>query len=116
MTFAIDNENHITVFGSAEEAAAATTTLFDSFASQKELAELLAGWPAERLVAVWNSLPGVEPAKGFKNAKAAASRLPEPTDCGRPPGVSLSRLSLWSLIRIYLRPFWQGCGAFLSCW
>ena len=45
-TFTIDNDNNITAFGSAEEAAAATTTPFDSFASQKELAELAAAWPA----------------------------------------------------------------------
>jgi Protein of unknown function (DUF3489) len=74
-TFTIDNDNSITAFGSAEEAAAATTTPFDSFASQKELAELVAGWPAERLVATWNSLPGVKPVKGFKSAKTAASRI-----------------------------------------
>jgi len=74
-TFTIDSENNITAFASAEEAAAATTTPFDSFASQKELAELLAGWPAERLVALWNSLPGVEPVERFKSAKAAASRI-----------------------------------------
>jgi hypothetical protein len=34
-----------------EEAAAATTIPFDTFARQKELAELVAAWPAERLVA-----------------------------------------------------------------
>ena len=74
-TFTIDSENSITAFASAEEAAAATTTPFDSFASQKELAELLAGWPAERLVALWNSLPGVEPVERFKSAKTAAKRI-----------------------------------------
>jgi len=74
-TFTIDTDNNITAHGTPEEAAAATTTPFDSFASQKELAELAAGWPAERLVAIWNSLPGVKPVKGFKSAKAAASRI-----------------------------------------
>ena len=73
-TFTINSENNITAFGSAEEAAAATTP-FDTFASQKELAELVAAWPAERLVALWNSLPGVEPVKGLKSAKTAASRI-----------------------------------------
>ena len=75
MTFTIDSDNNITAFGSAEEAAAATSTPFDTFASQKELAALLAGWPAERLVALWNSLPGVEPVDGFKSAKVAAKRI-----------------------------------------
>jgi hypothetical protein len=75
MTFTIDSDNNITAFGSAEEAAAATTTPFDSFATQKELADLIAGWSAERLVALWNSLPGVEPVDSFKSAKAAAKRI-----------------------------------------
>jgi len=74
-TFTIDSDNNITAFASAEEAAAATTTPFDSFASQKALAELLVGWPTNRLVALWNSLPGVEPVERFKSAKAAASRI-----------------------------------------
>jgi hypothetical protein len=46
-----------------------------SFASEKELEELAAAWPAERLVAVWNSLLGVKPVKGFKSNNAAASRI-----------------------------------------
>jgi hypothetical protein len=73
--FTIDEQNNITAHGTTEEAAAANTTPFDSFASQKELAELVAGWPAERLVAIWNSLPGVAPEKTFKSAKTAASRI-----------------------------------------
>jgi len=74
-TFTIDEQNNITAFGTQEEAAATTTTPFDSFASQKDLAELAAGWPAERLVAIWNSLTGVKPVKSFKTAKAAAGRI-----------------------------------------
>ena len=74
-TFTIDNENNITAHGTPEEAAAATAAPFDSFASQKDLAGLVTGWPAERLIAIWNGLPGVEPMKKFKNAKIAASRI-----------------------------------------
>ncbi len=74
-TFTIDGENKVTAFGFAEEAAAATAAPFDSFASQAGLGELVAGWPAERLVAIWNSLPGVEPVQEFKSAKAAATRI-----------------------------------------
>ena len=74
-TFTIDQENAITAFATAEEAAAATATPFDSFTSEKELAELIAEWPAERLLATYNSLPGVTPAKGFKTAQAAASKI-----------------------------------------
>ena len=57
-TFAIDTDNNISVFASQEEVAATTTTPFDSFASQKALAQLAGAWPAERLAAIWNSLPG----------------------------------------------------------
>ena len=67
MTFTMDTENNISAFATAEEAAAATQTPFDSFASQKELAELAKAWPAERLVAIWNSLPGVDAGEEFKN-------------------------------------------------
>jgi hypothetical protein len=74
-TFTIDKDNTITAFGSPEEAAAASSTPFDSFASQKELAELVSGWPEERLVATWNSLPGVTPVKTFKSAKTAVGRI-----------------------------------------
>jgi len=74
-TFTIDEQNNITAFGSKEEAAAATGTPFDSFSSQQELAELAKAWPAERLVAIWNGLSGVEPVKRFKTSKAAAGRI-----------------------------------------
>ena len=74
-TFTIDSDNNITAHGSPEEAAAANTTPFDSFSNQQELTELVAGWPAERVVAVWNSLPGVEPVKRFKSSNAAAGRM-----------------------------------------
>src|SRR5580698_6182024 len=75
MTFTIDTDNNISAFATPEEAAAATQNPFDPFASQKELAELAKAWPAERLVAIWNSLPGVAPVKNFKSAQAAASRI-----------------------------------------
>src|SRR6266850_634980 len=75
-TFTIDTDNNISVFATQEEAAAATTTTpIDTFTSQQELAKLAAAWPTERLVAIWNSLPGVAPAKGFKSAKAAAAKI-----------------------------------------
>jgi len=72
-TFTIDADNNISAFATPEEAAA--TNPSQSFASQKELEELAAVWPAERLVAIWNSLPGVKPVKGFKSGAAPASRI-----------------------------------------
>jgi uncharacterized protein DUF3489 len=74
-TFTIDQENAITAFATAEEAAASSATPFDNFASQKELAELAKAWPADRLVAIFNSLTGVTPVESFKSAQAATSRI-----------------------------------------
>ena len=75
MTFTIDNENNISAHGTPEEAAAATATPFDSFSGQQELAELAKAWPADRLVAIWNSLPGVAPVQRFKDRNAAVGRI-----------------------------------------
>ena len=74
MTFTIDNENNISAYGTPEEAAAATTP-FDSFSCQPELGELANAWPAERLVAIWNSLPGVTPVQRFKDRNTAVGRI-----------------------------------------
>jgi len=74
-TFTIDSDNNITAHATPEEAAAATTTPFDSFSTEQELAELAGQWPAERLVPILNSLPGEKPVKKLQDPKAAASRI-----------------------------------------
>ena len=73
-TFTIDTDNNICAFATRGEAAV-TGVPVDTFSSQKELAQLAGTWPAERLVAIWNSLPGVTPVKGLKSAKVGASRI-----------------------------------------
>src|ERR1700693_3776715 len=75
-TFTIDTDNNICAFATRGEAAV-TGVPVDTFSSQKELAQLAGTWPAERLVAIWNSLPGVPPLKGLKSAKVGASRICE---------------------------------------
>jgi hypothetical protein len=45
------------------------------FTNQQELAELIAGWTAERLLATYNSLLGVKPLKSLKDAKTAAAKI-----------------------------------------
>ena len=74
-TFTINEQNEIVAFSNTEEAAASTPTPFERFTSEKELAQLAASWPAERPVAIWNSLAGVTPVKKFKDGKAAASKI-----------------------------------------
>jgi Protein of unknown function (DUF3489) len=75
MTFTIDNDNNITAHGTPEEAAGVTTTPFDSFSTEPELAELAKAWPAERIVGIWNSLPGVTPVQRFKDRNTAVGRI-----------------------------------------
>ena len=55
-TFSIDAENSITALGSQQ-----TDFEGEIFASQKELADLAAKWPANRLIEVWNGIPGLTP-------------------------------------------------------
>jgi hypothetical protein len=74
-TFTINETNEIVAFATPEEASAAAQTPFDSFTSQDELAELAKTWPAERLLAILNSLPGEKPAKKLKDPKAAIARI-----------------------------------------
>ena len=90
-TFTIDADNNITAFPTPDHAEAAVAAGAQPFTSQKELAALAAQWPAERLVAIWNSLPGVKPVESFKNGKAAAGKiwervqgLGEPANGGHP--------------------------------
>ncbi len=78
MVFKLDTDNNITAHATPEESAAAAATAYldtYTFATQNEMAELIAGWPPERLLALGNSLPGVAPVKRFKNGAAAAGRI-----------------------------------------
>jgi hypothetical protein len=72
-TFTINEQNEIVAFATAEEAA--TPAPSESFTSEQELAQVAASWPAERLVAIWNSLAGVTPVKKFKDGKAAVGKI-----------------------------------------
>jgi hypothetical protein len=72
-TFTIDGNNRILVFASKKEAAAASLT--DTFTNQDELAELTGEWPMQRLVGIWNGLPGVTPVSKFTSRKIAVERM-----------------------------------------
>jgi len=84
---------------------------FDSFASQKELVELAAGWPAERLVAIRNSLPGVTPVKKFTDhgrypdlEEYPGAARPWPTVCHLWPYVRLSAARVLPASALPTRP------------
>src|SRR5262249_26248973 len=74
-TFTIDADNNISVFATQEAATAEILTPFQTFGSQKDLAKLAATWPTERLVAIWNGIPGVTPIKKFKDRQTGVSRI-----------------------------------------
>lgn len=46
-----------------------------TFSSAKELAKLAAGWPAERLAEIHNTIAGVKPVVRFKDRLAGAARI-----------------------------------------
>ena len=72
--FTIDSEDNITLFASAAEATERKAGT-ESFRSLQELGGLAAQWPTSRLLAIWNSLPGVEPVKRFTDRKTAVARI-----------------------------------------
>src|ERR1700682_2706981 len=67
-TFSIDAENSITALDSQQSDFEG-----EIFASQQELAELAAKWPANRLIEVWNGIPGLTPVKKFTDRKTAVA-------------------------------------------
>src|ERR1700733_11279726 len=76
--FSIDADNTITTFATADQLPEGQ----EHFVTEKELAGVAANWPADRLVAVWNSFAGVagfgadlKPVKKFTDRKAAVARI-----------------------------------------
>ena len=47
----------------------------ETFTSAQELATLTAKWPVDRLVLIWNSLPGVKPVRRFTSRPVAVTRI-----------------------------------------
>jgi hypothetical protein len=82
--FTIHNEtDKIAIHASAREAGVVANA--DQFRSEASLAKLAAGWPASRLIRIWNSLPGVKKVTRFKDRATGIARiwralqiLPEP--------------------------------------
>ena len=72
-TFAIADDNNITVYGSKKEAGESGAGAL--FASKEELAAALEGSPQTRLADIWNSIPGVEPVKKFEKRGIALGRV-----------------------------------------
>jgi hypothetical protein len=80
-TFTIDANSNITAFASLDEARAAKIQNAEYFGSSQELAKLVASWPRNRPVEIWNSFAGIapftdlKPVKKFTNRKMAVERI-----------------------------------------
>lgn len=75
ITFTINADNNITVFGSGDEAAEQAEDSALHFDSQSELTEVSAEWPLQRFVEIWNSIPGQTAVSRFADRTKAVARL-----------------------------------------
>jgi len=76
-TYAIDNDNNITAFETAEQVPASMI----SFSTKEELEKTSETWPKMSLVELWNSFAGappfgeLKPVKKFTNRQTAVNRI-----------------------------------------
>jgi len=68
--FAIEAGNHTGAYAAQEVPGGAA-----AFSSETELAAVSEGWPAHRLVEIWNRLPGVTAVSKFTDRKTAIRRI-----------------------------------------
>jgi len=71
-SFVIDSENNITVYRDGDSVPNVPDA--ERFTDKEEFRQLAGGWPAERLVKVWNGIPGLKPVKRFTDRKTATIR------------------------------------------
>jgi hypothetical protein len=72
-TFVIDSENSITVFGAGETVP--ETEGSEKFKTKDELQQVAEAWPVDRLVEIWNGIPGLTRLKKFTDRKTAVTRI-----------------------------------------
>ena len=88
VTFTINEDNHITAFAGAQEAAQAGDATATKFDSQAALAKVSAAWPLSRFVEIWNSVPGNLEVKKFSDRKKAVARIWKAITTSRPQALS----------------------------
>jgi hypothetical protein len=71
--FAIDADNTIAVFTSAEQRGFRSGAA--RFTNEKQLTALALHWPSGRLVEIWNNLPGVRRVDKFTNRQTGVRRI-----------------------------------------
>jgi hypothetical protein len=80
-TYSIDTENSLAVHPEKDAAIKEAGTAGAAFATEAELSEATALWPASRLVDVWNGFAGAPPfadlkeVKRFTDRKSAVTRI-----------------------------------------
>ena len=73
MIYTIDQENNISAFAAAKDIENPETV--QQFKSAKGLNKLAVDWPTERLIAIWNGLPGMPPLNKFRSRETGMSRI-----------------------------------------
>jgi hypothetical protein len=73
MRFEITSDDHI--LSIMDDSQAEPDGHRTAFKSEQELHELACAWPMKRLVAIWNSLPGVQAVQKFENRTIAIARI-----------------------------------------
>ena len=80
-TYSIDTENSLAVHPDKEAAIKEAGAAGAAFATEAELSEATASWPASRLIETWNSFAGAPPfaelkeVKRFTDCKSAVTRI-----------------------------------------
>jgi uncharacterized protein DUF3489 len=72
-TFVIDAKNHVTAHAATVQVRVPKGGC--SFAKEKELERIAAGWPGTRLVEIWNKRPNVNIVQTFTDRKTAVRRI-----------------------------------------
>ena len=72
-TFTIDSGNILRVHAGRRPPPLVTGSC--QFASEVELSALASGWPAKRLIEIWNKLPNVDRVDKFTDRKTAVRRI-----------------------------------------
>jgi len=73
--FVLNTDNAISAFAVEAEAKGAMGEGEVTFDSAAELKRVTADWPSTRLVAVWNSIPGVVPVRKFTDRPTGLKRI-----------------------------------------
>ena len=73
-TFSINDENNISVWENAEQAAKVADSTA-TFQSQAELTGISTEWPLSRFVDIWNSIPGQVQVHKFSDRRKAVARI-----------------------------------------